>query len=135
MRYTGLKARVKRAEKRQRHRKPLPKVFSGIYPEEQPGPIVGIGSEGKVVRLRPGETIEQLQSRAMAELPGRFLQVLYAATDAPERASEPLPGPTPTDVPSAPAGPSVGDPGVGRIADLATLQRMGARPVPAERLI
>lgn len=127
-----LRRRVEAVEKRQRHRKPLPKVFSGIYREEQPGPIVGIGSEGKVVRLRPGETIEQLQSRAMAELPGRFLQVLYAATDAPERASEPSPCPTPTDAPEdAPRAV----PGIGYEADRATLERMGAWPVPPERLV
>ena len=132
MRHTGLRTRVKRLEKRLGRRRPLSTIITGIYPEEQPGPIIGIAGDGKRVRLKAGETLRELKARAVAELPGRFLQVLYAATAASERASEPSPAPTPADAPEAAPRPV---PGVGRVASRDELIRAGAIPVPPERIV
>lgn len=129
-----MRRRVEAVEKRQRHRKPLPTIITGIYPEEQPGTITGIeGDGGTRVRLKVGETMDQLQRRAVATLPGRFLQVLYAATAAPERPSELLRYRTPSDSPIVRPWPAVA--GIGRVASRDELIRMGAVGFPVERLI
>lgn len=129
-RRTGLRTRLARLELRASRRKPLPTIIMGIYPEEA-GPILGIEGDGQRVKLQPGETLAELQRRAAATLPSRFLRIAYGA--APERASEPSPAPAPINAPEGVPWPSVGDAGVGRVANRAELERMGALAVPVER--
>lgn len=134
-RRTGLRTRLARLELRASRRKPFPTIITGIYPEEA-GLILGIESEGQRVKLQPGETLAELQRRAVDTLPGRFLRIAYgAARAAPEGVSEPSPAPAPMNAPSCPAWPSVGDAGVGRVASRAELERMGALAVPVERIL
>ena len=132
MRYTGLRTRVKRLEKRLGNRKPLPTIVMGIY--DNPGAeVIGLeGDNGQRVRLKPGETLAELQRRAVATLPGRFLRIAYAprAARSDETAS---PATTPAKAPERAPWPSVGDAGVGAIADRDRLIRMGAIAVPPER--
>lgn len=131
-----LRRRVERAERRRRERKPLPTIIMGIYPEEQPGPILGIEGEGELLRLEAGQSIAELKRIAAATLSGRFLRIAYgAARAAPEGASEPSPALAPTNAPKGVPWPSVGDAGVGAIADRDRLIRMGAIAVPPERIV
>lgn len=132
-RRTGLRTRLARLELRASRRKPFPTIIMGIYPEEA-GPIIGIEGEGKGLKLQPGETLAELQRRAAATLPGRFLRIAYGpARAAPERASAPPPAHDTLNAPSGFVWPSVGDAGVGTIADRAALIRMGAIAAPPER--
>lgn len=125
-----LRRRVERVEKRQRERTPLPTIIMGIYAEEQPGPILGIEGNGKLLRVEAGQSLAELKRIAAATLPGRFLRIAYgAAGAAPELAGEPS-APAPINAPVA-APRAV--PGVGRMASREELIRMGAVPVPPER--
>jgi hypothetical protein len=133
-RHLGLRTRVKRAEKRQRHRKPKLAIIAAIHPDEQPGPIVGFECNGKRVDLKPGETLPELQRRALATLPGRMLRTLYA--DSP-RIDEAAPvASKPPKAPIANPWPSAGGvPGIGRVASRAELERAGAIRIPPERIV
>lgn len=134
-RHLGLRARVKRVEKRLGRRKPLPTIITGIYPEEQPGPIVSFeGNGGQRAELKPGETLPELQRRALA-LPGRMLRTCYRPVRA-ARSDETRKGATsPALTSEATPWPSLGDAGVGRVALRDELIRMGAIAIPAERLV
>lgn len=134
-----LRRRIERVEhrNRNRHRKPLPTIIATIHPDELPGPIIGVeGYNGQRVRLKPGESIEQLQRRAIATLPGRMLRTCYRA--APGRVREPIGHPsasTPMIALEAAPWPSVGDPGVGRVASRDELVRMGVIAGPPENFV
>lgn len=134
-RHLGLRTRVKRAEKRNRHRKPAPTIITGVYGEEQPGPVVGIeGDNGQRLKLKPGETLPELQARALA-LPGRFLRLCYGSARAARNDETAPAATTPTKALETAPWPAVGDAGVGRVATRDELIRMGVIAVPAERIV
>lgn len=128
-----LRRRVERAEKRQRYRKPKLAIIAAIHPDEQPGPIVGIECNGKRVERTPGENVASLQRRAMAELTGRFMRVVYA--DSPRNDETAPMAPEPPKEPESAPWQFLGVPGVGRIASRDELEKAAAAQVPPERLI
>ena len=130
MRHTGLRTRVKRLEKRLGRRKPLPTIVTGIYPEEQPGEVIGIEGLGVTVMRAAGEPIGQLHARAATLTGARILKTLYAA---PAVKIEPVP--TPAPVPSAVPVDPWALAGIGRQATRQELIEMGALAVPPERIV
>lgn len=132
-RRTGLQTRLARLERNRLVRR-YPTIITGIYGEELSGAVTGIeGDDGQRVRLKPGETLPELQRRALATLPGRMLRTLYADSPRIDEAA-----PVPLEPPKAPIGnpwPFLGVPGIGRIGTRAELEKAGAIHVPPERLI
>lgn len=130
MRHTGLRTRVKRLEKRLGRRKPLPTIVTGIYPEEQPGEVIGMEGAGIAVMRAAGEPLGQLQARAATLTGARFLKTLYAAPAVkiePFAASAPPPEAVPVDPWSLA--------GIGRRASRQELIEMGVIAVPPERIV
>lgn len=131
-RHSGLLNRLRRLEARRKTRRAMPVIIMGIYSEEQPGPVIGIEGGGVRVRRKEGEPIEALRARAAAEIPARFATMLYGAPTA-RQSAVPAPAATPAPQP-APVNPWALA-GVGRQATQEELVRMGAIPVPPERLV
>lgn len=130
MRYSGLRTRVKRAEKRLGRHKPLPTIVTRVYPEEQPGEVIGMEGAGIAVMRGAGEPLGQLQVRAATLTGARILRTLYAA---PAVKSEPVRAPAPP--PEAVPVDAWALAGIGRQATRQELIEMGALAVPPERLI
>jgi hypothetical protein len=118
---------LERLEKRHRRRRPLPAIIMGIYPEEQPGAVLGIDGGGMFVAMTAGETMPELHARAVASIPARILAVRYNPAKASQNHVQPAPAalaPDPAPVP-----------GIGRVATRDELIRMGAIRAPAERFV
>lgn len=134
MRRTGIRTRLARLEKRLAKRRPFPAVFMSVYPDANPGPLLGYEGNGVRVMAEPGEALGELQARAATATGARFLCALYgpetaapapvAAPRTPPAMWKPEPGPDPFALA-----------GIGRRASRAELERMGALWVPPERLI
>lgn len=134
MRRQGLRTRLERLE-RQRNRRPFPRVIFGIF-DKEPDEVIGYeGSSGgtsMTILRQPGEALETLRARAWQLVSAPTLFTLYGAFPARQSISPP-----PPHAPAPP--PAPGDPwalaGIGREASREELTRMGAVPVPPERLI
>lgn len=130
-RHLGLRTRVKRRLKRLGNRKPLPTIITGIYPEEQPGEVIGMEGLGVAVMRAAGEPTAALAARAAALTGARVLKTLYAA---PLPKFEPVPAPAPRPAEAVPVDPWALA-GIGRQATRQELIEMGAIAIPPERLV
>ena len=109
----------------------MPTFIMAIYEDKNPGAVIGIEGGGVRVMRAASEPLEALQTRAAAQIPARILKTLYAA---PEASQSDVPAPALVAPPPAPFDPWARA-GIGREASRAELERMGAIPVPPERLI
>lgn len=129
-RRAGLRARLARLEKRLGRRKPMPTIVTGIY-DTSGAEVIGLEGNGvAVMRAGPLESPGALASRCATLTGARVLKTLYAPSlpkSEPVAAPAPVPEAAPVD-PWALAG-------IGRKADRATLERMGAIAVPPERIV
>ena len=143
MRRAGLRTRLARLE-REGQARSLPLVISNVYDHFEAEVIGYRGQSGNtwVSCLRgPGETLAALQDRAFATIATINLAAIYSADARQSEPDDDLP-PSPVTGLSVFASPCVGNPtdpfalaGIGRRASRAELERMGALPVPAERII
>lgn len=73
-----LATRLRRLEKRRRHRRPMPPVLMCIYPDEQTGPVTGArATRAGYVQRRYDEDLDGFAIRASAELGERVMQACY----------------------------------------------------------
>ena len=115
----------------------FPKVCAAIYDIEDDY-LLGVEGwqDGVTVQIarQPGETLLECAAKAFASGTMLNLAAIYrenAPPELPRRDVDQIPILTTDTTP----GPSVGIPGIGRIASLAELQPIGAIAVPPERLI
>lgn len=94
-----LQRRVAAVEKRNRHRKPLPKIITAIHSAENPGEAIGYEGGGARVMRAPNEGLEALRQRAAREIPSRFIRALYGPSVG---ILEPVLIATPAPVPAVP---------------------------------
>jgi hypothetical protein len=108
----------------------LPRITLALYGRTA-DEIIGYRA-GKLVAMRtPGEPLAELQDRAWALGSAFMLEALYRPENRPSAVA------VPSALPPVPA--EQADPfalaGIGRRASREELERMGAIPVPPERLI
>ena len=130
----ALKSRLVRLELKSQARR-LPRVIAYIY-DMKPSEIVGFRGGGTFGENQcdraSGEAVNDLASRSFDLVGSTFLAAVYARHSAGGEDSTASPSPTaPSASDRAPA--DLG--GIGRRASRAELERMGALPVPPERII
>lgn len=137
-----LKARLAKLERRT-IRPEMPRTIIALCPQEEAGEIVGYLAGNLHILREPNESAKDCASRAFSLAPScLYLVAMYAkpARSAVEREERlaarwatPEPPPPPDEPEIDPY--AVGQPGIGSIASRELLERMGAVPVPFERLI
>lgn len=129
----ALKARLARLEQRKFGRR-LPRIIYSIHGRDEVE-LIGYRIGNVTVMRAPGEPLGELQARAWGLGAGHALEALYRPENRPSAVlAEPwTPPPTPAEPEPDPY--AVGQPGIGAIASREMLERMGAIPVPPERLI